>query len=626
MKKIFIAICLLTPFILCAQISVTDLECRTAAVNYAQHYMRFRNISDSNIVSIYDYKEDSKMLLKEVRFDNGLLIILSAHKNCKPVLVYSTSDQPILSKITDLPDGLRCFIDNYCGAIRFAVDSLDSQLINTEWSRLLELPIFDSLTRTNQIYGPFLTTRWGQTSSNDNNDCNAYNYHVETTSELCNQCESNNCPTGCIATAMAQIMNYWKYPVYLPYRTEQFDWCNMPEGLYKIINGVNNVNYETERNAIAKLMAACGQAADMDYCCKDTWYLSERCASFTFPVDARKALVKSFGYHSDADVKRRFYYSTKKWKRMLVDDIKNERPVLYSAVSYKNETENYHKGGHAFVCDGYDEDTEMFHFNWGHKEDYTNTWCTIDSIIEIGSYNYHWNHFERAIFKLYPDQSQDYCNFHLRLKDYYNDYYTVLGNTDPAPHLNIPRTASMLFSVPIDSSIPASWYTIPSGSASEYVAHEEIILQNGFIAQEGCSFHAYITPCESCESNTRSNEKQSVSGGSPRQEAHDLSRFLVKTEESTHDDITDSETTPLTVSLHPNPAIDNVTLTSYMEEDGFVAISLYNMFGDVYPLFEGHRGSGAYSDVFSLEKIPSGIYVILIKTNGRQHASKIIKL
>jgi hypothetical protein len=63
-----------------------------------------------------------------------------------------------------------------------------------------------------------------------------------------------------------------------------------------------------------------------------------------------------------------------------------------------------------------------------------------------------------------------------------------------------------------------------------------------------------------------------------------------------------------------------------MEEDGFVAISLYNMFGVVYPLFEGHRGSGAYSDVFSLEKIPSGVYVILIKTNGRQHASKIIKL
>ena len=95
--------------------------------------------------------------MKEVRFDNNLSIVLSGYKNCKPILLYSTDEEPILSEIDKLPIGLLCFIDNYCGAISYAADSLANDSISQEWVELLNPINPDSLTRAN-IYGPYLKT------------------------------------------------------------------------------------------------------------------------------------------------------------------------------------------------------------------------------------------------------------------------------------------------------------------------------------------------------------------------------------------------------------------------------------------------------------------------------------
>ena len=68
--------------------------------------------------------------------------------------------------------------------------------------------------------------------------------------------------------------------------------------------------------------------------------------------------------------------------------------------------------------------------------------------------------------------------------------------------MNVPLTFTRLTSVPNDPQLPSSWRTIPSGATSEYAAHEEIVLQDGFLAEPGCNFYAHIVPCPSCDSRS----------------------------------------------------------------------------------------------------------------------------
>ena len=96
-----------------------------------------------------------------------------------------------------------------------------------------------------------------------------------------------------------------------------------------------NANYENERNAIARLMADCGRAADMDYC------HNKKCQSFTTPLKARNSLVDTFNYSPDAIRRLRSTYpNDSDWKSFIVDDIMAGKPVLYAGISYNTNEFN----------------------------------------------------------------------------------------------------------------------------------------------------------------------------------------------------------------------------------------------------------------------------------------------
>lgn len=178
----------------------------------------------------------------------------------------------------------------------------------------------------------------------------------------------NNCPlygetrtyTGCVATSMAQVMNYWKYPergkgnisylcsnlqkkLSLNLALKKFDWNNMLE-TYR--PGYYN---DTQANAVAYLMKACGYAVSMEYGTDSSGALA---------MNVRKALIKYFGYDGNMLYTLRDYYSSTDWNEMMYKNIKNVGPVIYGGGSNLG-------GGHSFICDGYDNETGLFHFNWG---------------------------------------------------------------------------------------------------------------------------------------------------------------------------------------------------------------------------------------------------------------------
>lgn len=164
--------------------------------------------------------------------------------------------------------------------------------------------------------------------------------------------------TGCVATAMAQVMMYYKYPKELKadipaYTTatnklkvnaiskgEEYDWGNM-------LPTYTEEEYNTtQANAVAKLMFHCGAAVQMDY--------GDSSGALLRPED----MSTYFGY--DADLLQEVYrsvYTLAEWKKILDRELEAKRPIIYGGVAS-------HENGHQFVCDGSDGEG-LYHINWG---------------------------------------------------------------------------------------------------------------------------------------------------------------------------------------------------------------------------------------------------------------------
>lgn len=171
---------------------------------------------------------------------------------------------------------------------------------------------------------------------------------------------TNRSVTGCVATAMAQVMMYYQYPKTLQAnipayvsRTknlsipqinqgETYDWANMlPQ--YASYEPLNYT--DAQATAVAKLMYHCGVACEMDY-------------GPSSGANVTPAILSTyFGYDSDLmqDLNRDVF-TLAEWSQIMDKELSARRPILYSGRSSD--------GGHEFVCDGTDGNG-LYHINWG---------------------------------------------------------------------------------------------------------------------------------------------------------------------------------------------------------------------------------------------------------------------
>lgn len=163
--------------------------------------------------------------------------------------------------------------------------------------------------------------------------------------------------TGCVATSMAQVMRYHRWPrqgkgshsyttrdLQIPLSADfgntRYNWEQMPDNY----NSVNTGN--EQENAVATLMLHCGIAVDMNY--------NQSSGASNYAIGA--ALTRYFDYDPSLQFYSRPYYSTAQWSEMLRTELSSRRPLIYNGISST--------GGHSFVCDGYDA-AGLFHINWG---------------------------------------------------------------------------------------------------------------------------------------------------------------------------------------------------------------------------------------------------------------------
>lgn len=167
--------------------------------------------------------------------------------------------------------------------------------------------------------------------------------------------------TGCVATAMAQVMAYYKYPKQLKADIPGYvnRWNGIPmeiptitqeEGIYDWDNMLLKYNKEAnatqqQKDAVAKLMYHCGAAVRMSYGPESGAAVSS------------SKLAKYFGYDADLMMDlSRSSFTLDKWMQIIDTELAAGRPVLYGGQSSEN--------GHQFICDGKDENG-LYHINWG---------------------------------------------------------------------------------------------------------------------------------------------------------------------------------------------------------------------------------------------------------------------
>jgi hypothetical protein len=391
---VVLVLCLLS-LTLSAQRFVTPNEARIAAIHYMSQRFGSQQYGKDKVLAVHELKKNGHTLIYEVLFDNNTSVLLSGVKSCKAIVGYrfKTGGVSVLNQSEEVVSpGMNIFLEKCCAQIAYAIEQLEHKnWESSEWKSLLKPTAGEISGSKCGVYGPLLTSAWGQTRAYPK-VCDGYNYFVKETISQCKCSSISKCPAGCVAVAMGQIMRYWQYPLKSPYTGENYDWSNMTDTLK-----AHSPHFEKERKAIARLLRDCGESAEMQYC-----YAPKRygCQSFAWPMKACDGFVNKFDYSGNAERKLRSSTSTKSWKAMIIDNVKRGFPVLYASASLN--VKDFAECGHAYVCDGYNEQTDMFHFNWGYDGE-ADGWYTLDNlVIRLSKQLYNWNHFERMIINIYP--------------------------------------------------------------------------------------------------------------------------------------------------------------------------------------------------------------------------------
>lgn len=207
---------------------------------------------------------------------------------------------------------------------------------------------------------------------------------------MCPEDADGRCVTGCVATALAQILYTNRYPeTGIGYRTIYYKnipvVANFGETIYeydKMIDKYNNGYTEEQANAVALLMKDLGVAVNMNYSPE---------GSGAYSSTAAEGMRKYFGI-STAQSTGRMNYSEYQWMELIYKELSGGHPFYYGGYDTKY-------GGHAFVCDGYDESGRV-HINWG--------WAGVDNgfynvaLLDPGQYSFSQD--QDAVIGLYdPD-------------------------------------------------------------------------------------------------------------------------------------------------------------------------------------------------------------------------------
>ena len=316
MKRILlvlVTLLLISPFAISRQIS--EAEAFSVAVKYS-------SVIDAGGKCDKLKKAASGKSYYAFNAEGGGFIIVSGDDRLTELVGYSKEGK---FDEADMPENMRYLLDGY-----------SEYLSAVRSGKILPKKAKVSVNANVEV-GPLLTTKWNQ---------------KEPYNKLAPSYGEGHCPTGCIATAMAQVMNFHKWPLKgtgsnsyshsygistVDFSQSTYDWDNMLDGYYDNPSAV-------EVDAVAKLMYDAAVSVNMKWV-PDV----SRASNYVIA----SALREYFGYQSQ------FFYrddfTTAGFKSFLKSEIDALRPIIYLGEGSVK---------HAFVADGYDSN-DFVHINWG---------------------------------------------------------------------------------------------------------------------------------------------------------------------------------------------------------------------------------------------------------------------
>jgi len=383
-KNIFALIILL---FICSSVfseSVDTAKAGIVAKNF--YYERIQSfvpidLKDIHITSVYTEAESNITLFYIFSINNSGFVIVSAEDATYPVVGYSFESAyvPGLNN-----PAFSMWMENYKRQILSVAKTKikpDYKVVN-EWNRLISLG--KSTIRNLRSTTPLIKTKWDQGIWYD---------------EFCPADAGGpggSCWAGCVPVAMAQVMNYYRYPqhgmgsysyihpVYglqsADFANTTYDWSSMP------------VTLTYNNSALATLLYHLGVSVDLNYGPNGSGMYNHKAAY---------SLKTYFGYSPQTTYIFRDT-TTINWRNMLIQHLTNGMPLYYAGWSDTN-----YISGHAFVCDAF-QDTNYFHFNWGWSGSYDG-YFSIDNLTPGGN---NFTLLHEVVANIYPDTNYYplYCN------------------------------------------------------------------------------------------------------------------------------------------------------------------------------------------------------------------------
>lgn len=316
------------------------------ALQKAQKFFKDKRLESKNLSRSKKAKQQLSATQEDFYVFNvenkGGFVIISGDDRTPEVLGYADSGN---IDMDNLPPNLKGWLEGYSKQIKAleTAGDIDSKALSRASSRAPKAAI-----------EPMISTKWGQD----------YPYNMNC---------PDNCVTGCVATAMAQVMYYHrakstnktmaKIPGYNGntywFEHGQISIDAIPEGSIidwnNMLDRYDGSGTEVQKEAVANLMLYCGASVKMDYGANGI-VIGRSAGSGADSFDVPTALKLYFDYSENTTLVWRQNYTDESWEELIYSELSKGNPIYYSG---SNES-----SGHAFVCDGYDGNS-YYHINWG---------------------------------------------------------------------------------------------------------------------------------------------------------------------------------------------------------------------------------------------------------------------
>lgn len=334
---------LLLPILFYGQDTFISMEqARDVAIKWYSGHMPAETVAsyeNSGVIESFTVTYEKQVCYYIFNISPGGFVAVSASRTTPPVLCYSFSGK---YSDNDRPGNFNAWMEQYQRQIKFATESKASGSPETQslWKYYLETPIASLKPFSGREILPMTRSTWDQ-GMYYNQQCPADGAGP-----------AGHCVTGCVATALGQLMDYFRWP---ESGTGSYSYECPPYGTLNA--DFENANYEWDlmepnlfrsNHEVAELLFHIGVSVDMVYGPDGSGMYNHK-GAYTLKTYFKYSPETQYLFRDSTSMD---------WDSVIIAHLDRKVPMYYAGWSVPDTM------GHAFICDGYQGDS-YFHFNWG---------------------------------------------------------------------------------------------------------------------------------------------------------------------------------------------------------------------------------------------------------------------